>query len=59
MLSTAVQLLIQKMTQQISGMTMSGGGPAPGTFNQPGAPAAGWPAAPPASGQTLSTQLWK
>lgn len=49
-----------QMTQQMSGMAMSGGGPAQATFNQSGAPAAGWPAAPPAaSGQTLSTQLWK
>ncbi|XP_056251318.1 stromal membrane-associated protein 1 isoform X8 [Seriola aureovittata] len=49
-----------QMTQQMSGMAMSGGGPTPATFNQSGAPAAGWPAAPPtASGQTLSTQLWK
>ncbi|KAM6923220.1 stromal membrane-associated protein 1 isoform 2-T2 [Lycodopsis pacificus] len=41
-----------QMTQQMSGMAVSSG--------QPGAPAAGWPAAPPpASGQTLSTQLWK
>ncbi|XP_056292116.1 stromal membrane-associated protein 1-like [Pseudoliparis swirei] len=41
-----------QMTQQMSGMAVSGG--------QSGAPAAGWPATPPpASGQTLSTQLWK
>ncbi|XP_044228734.1 stromal membrane-associated protein 1 isoform X1 [Thunnus albacares] len=51
---------MNQMTQQMSGMAMSGGGPTPGTFSQPGAPAApGWPAAPAASGQTLSTQLWK
>ncbi|XP_071337542.1 stromal membrane-associated protein 1-like isoform X5 [Trachinotus anak] len=51
---------MSQMTQQMSGMAMSGGGPTPGTFNQSGAPAAGWPAAPPnSSGQTLSTQLWK
>ncbi|XP_034407560.1 stromal membrane-associated protein 1 isoform X2 [Cyclopterus lumpus] len=43
---------MSQMTQQMSGMAVSGG--------QSGAPAAGWPAAPPpASGQTLSTQLWK
>ncbi|XP_049456349.1 stromal membrane-associated protein 1 isoform X1 [Epinephelus fuscoguttatus] len=51
---------MSQMTQQMSGMAVSGGGPAPATFTQSGAPAAGWPAAPPAaSGQTLSTQLWK
>ncbi|XP_008274753.1 stromal membrane-associated protein 1-like [Stegastes partitus] len=51
---------MSQMTQQMSGMALSGGGPTPGTFNQSGAPSAGWPAAPPpASGQTLSTQLWK
>ncbi|XP_041803929.1 stromal membrane-associated protein 1 [Chelmon rostratus] len=51
---------MSQMTQQMSGMAMSGGGPTPATFNQSGAPAAGWPTAPPAaSGQTLSTQLWK
>lgn len=51
---------MNQMTQQMSGMNMSGAGPTPGTFNQAGAPAAGWPAAAPAaSGQTLSTQLWK
>ncbi|XP_062257466.1 stromal membrane-associated protein 1-like isoform X2 [Platichthys flesus] len=45
---------MSQMTQHMSGMAMSGGGPTSG------APAAGWPAAPPtASGQTLSTQLWK
>ncbi|XP_068424318.1 stromal membrane-associated protein 1 isoform X2 [Clinocottus analis] len=43
---------MSQMTQQMSGMAVSGG--------QSGAPAAGWPATPPpASGQTLSTQLWK
>ncbi|XP_054456071.1 stromal membrane-associated protein 1 isoform X2 [Anoplopoma fimbria] len=46
------QWSMSQMTQQMSGMAVSGG--------QSGAPAAGWPAAPPpASGQTLSTQLWK
>ncbi|XP_073337429.1 stromal membrane-associated protein 1-like isoform X2 [Pagrus major] len=51
---------MSQMTQQMSGMNMSGGGPAPATLSQSGAPAAGWPAASPtASGQTLSTQLWK
>uniref|UniRef100_A0A7N6B443 Arf-GAP domain-containing protein n=1 Tax=Anabas testudineus TaxID=64144 RepID=A0A7N6B443_ANATE len=51
---------MSQMTQQMSGMAVSGGGPTPGTFNQSGAPAAGWPSASPtASGQTLSTQLWK
>ncbi|XP_078144701.1 stromal membrane-associated protein 1 isoform X1 [Centroberyx gerrardi] len=49
---------INQMTQQMSGMAMGGGGAAPGAFGQPGAPMAGW-TAPPASGQTLSTQLWK
>ncbi|XP_044069938.1 stromal membrane-associated protein 1 isoform X6 [Siniperca chuatsi] len=49
-----------KMTQQMSGMAISGGGPVQATFSQTGAPVTGWPAAPPAaSGQTLSTQLWK
>ncbi|KAL6101581.1 smap1 [Pungitius sinensis] len=43
---------MNQMSQQMSGMAVSGG--------QSAAPAAGWPAAPPpASGQTLSTQLWK
>ncbi|XP_036978898.1 stromal membrane-associated protein 1-like isoform X2 [Acanthopagrus latus] len=51
---------MSQMTQQMSGMNVSGGGPAPATLSQSGAPAAGWPAASPAaSGQTLSTQLWK
>uniref|UniRef100_UPI0037E812AE stromal membrane-associated protein 1-like isoform X2 n=1 Tax=Semicossyphus pulcher TaxID=241346 RepID=UPI0037E812AE len=51
---------MSQMTQQMSGMAVSGGVPAPATFTQSGAPAAGWPAAAPAaSGQTLSTQLWK
>lgn len=51
---------LPQMTQQMSGVAVSGGGPAPGTLNQSGTPAAGWPAGPPtASGQTLSTQLWK
>ncbi|KAM6997513.1 stromal membrane-associated protein 1-like isoform 6-T6 [Tautogolabrus adspersus] len=51
---------MSQMTQQMSGMAVSGGVPAPPTFSQSGAPAAGWPAAAPAaSGQTLSTQLWK
>ncbi|XP_035848361.1 stromal membrane-associated protein 1 [Sander lucioperca] len=51
---------MSQMTQQMSGMDVSGGVPAPATFSQAGAPAAGWPAAPPAAtGQTLSTQLWK
>ncbi|XP_075932891.1 stromal membrane-associated protein 1-like isoform X3 [Anarhichas minor] len=46
------QWSMSQMTQQMSGMAVSGG--------QSGAPAAGWPVAPPpASGQTLSTQLWK
>ncbi|XP_037637851.1 stromal membrane-associated protein 1 isoform X5 [Sebastes umbrosus] len=51
---------MSQMTQQMSGMVVSGGGPAAATFSQSGAPVAGWPAAPPAaSGQTLSNQLWK
>ncbi|XP_070833348.1 stromal membrane-associated protein 1 isoform X2 [Chaetodon trifascialis] len=51
---------MSQMTQQMSGMTMSGGGPTPATLSQSGAPAAVWPtASPTASGQTLSTQLWK
>nr|XP_046257010.1 stromal membrane-associated protein 1 isoform X4 [Scatophagus argus] len=51
---------MNQMTQQMSGMAMSGGGPAAAAFSQSGAPAAVWPAASPApSGQTLSTQLWK
>uniref|UniRef100_A0A673AFY8 Small ArfGAP 1 n=1 Tax=Sphaeramia orbicularis TaxID=375764 RepID=A0A673AFY8_9TELE len=50
---------MNQMTQQMSGMAMSGGGPTPSGFSQAGAPAAGWPTAPAASGQTLSTQLWK
>ncbi|XP_076017033.1 stromal membrane-associated protein 1-like isoform X2 [Genypterus blacodes] len=43
---------INQMTQQMSGVAVSSGGPTPG------APAAGWPAQQ-ASGQTLSNQLWK
>ncbi|KAA8589165.1 hypothetical protein FQN60_010510, partial [Etheostoma spectabile] len=51
---------ISWVTQQMSGMDVSGEVPAPATFSQAGAPAAGWPAGPPAAtGQTLSTQLWK
>ncbi|XP_041866211.1 stromal membrane-associated protein 1 isoform X2 [Melanotaenia boesemani] len=52
---------MSQMTQQMSGMALSSGGPTATTFSQSGPPAAaGWPAAPaPASGQTLSTQLWK
>ncbi|CAJ1067033.1 stromal membrane-associated protein 1-like isoform X2 [Xyrichtys novacula] len=51
---------MSQMTQQMSGMAVSTGAPAPTTFSQSGAPAAGWPTAAPAvSGQTLSTQLWK
>ncbi|XP_006808139.1 stromal membrane-associated protein 1-like isoform X4 [Neolamprologus brichardi] len=50
-----------QMTQQMSGMALSGGGPAPAASSQSGTPGAGWPAAPSEhpSGQTLSTQLWK
>ncbi|XP_067115396.1 LOW QUALITY PROTEIN: stromal membrane-associated protein 1-like [Osmerus mordax] len=45
-----------QMNQQMSGMTLNG---APGqmAFGQPAAAMGGW--APPPSGQTLSTQLWK
>ncbi|XP_072246409.1 uncharacterized protein [Leuresthes tenuis] len=51
---------MSQMTQQMSGMALSSAGPTAGTFSQPGAPTASWSAAPaPASGQTLSTQLWK
>ncbi|KAK2823930.1 hypothetical protein Q5P01_021105 [Channa striata] len=54
------QWAMSQMTQQMSGMAVSGGGPTPGALNQSGTPAAGWPTAPPTgSGQTLSTQLWK
>ncbi|CAL8299263.1 unnamed protein product [Merluccius merluccius] len=58
---------MNQMTQQMSTMTTGGGAGAggaalgaPGAFSQGGAPSpmAGW-SAPPASGQTLSTQLWK
>ncbi|KAM4614954.1 stromal membrane-associated protein 1 [Polymixia lowei] len=49
---------INQMTQQMSGMAMGSGGAAPGAFNQSAVPMTGW-SAPPASGQTLSTQLWK
>ncbi|XP_034040407.1 stromal membrane-associated protein 1-like isoform X3 [Thalassophryne amazonica] len=44
---------ISQMTQQMSGMTAGSGGPTSGAFSQLGAAMA------PASGQTLSTQLWK
>ncbi|XP_028278626.1 stromal membrane-associated protein 1-like isoform X3 [Parambassis ranga] len=51
---------MSQMTQQMSGVAVSGGGGGGGAYGQAGPPAAGWPAAgPPASGQTLSTQLWK
>ncbi|XP_029926050.1 stromal membrane-associated protein 1-like isoform X2 [Myripristis murdjan] len=52
------QWSMNQMTQQMSGVAVSGGGPTPPAFNQSAAPMAGW-SAPPASGQTLSTQLWK
>uniref|UniRef100_A0A665THM8 Stromal membrane-associated protein 1-like n=1 Tax=Echeneis naucrates TaxID=173247 RepID=A0A665THM8_ECHNA len=58
--------VVPAMTQQMSGMAVSGAGPTPGALNQLGGPPAAaattstWSAAPaPASGQTLSTQLWK
>ncbi|KAM9847576.1 stromal membrane-associated protein 1 [Aulostomus maculatus] len=50
---------MNQMTQQMSGMAVSGGGPTPGVVGQSGAPAATWPSATASSGQTLSTQLWK
>ncbi|XP_029376992.1 stromal membrane-associated protein 1-like isoform X3 [Echeneis naucrates] len=60
------QWTMSQMTQQMSGMAVSGAGPTPGALNQLGGPPAAaattstWSAAPaPASGQTLSTQLWK
>ncbi|KAJ3615340.1 hypothetical protein NHX12_018908 [Muraenolepis orangiensis] len=43
-----------QMNQQMSGMTLSGAG-AQMAFGQPASGAAGWAA----SGQTMSTQLWK
>ncbi|XP_059928999.1 stromal membrane-associated protein 1 isoform X1 [Gadus macrocephalus] len=55
---------MNQMTQQMSAMAAGGGAGAggaamgaPGAFGQP-APMTGW-SAPPPSGQTLSTQLWK
>ncbi|KAM9803692.1 stromal membrane-associated protein 1-like [Neosynchiropus ocellatus] len=45
------QWTVNQVTQQMSAVTVSGGGGS--------APAPGWTAAPPSSGQTLSTQLWK
>ncbi|XP_036840589.1 stromal membrane-associated protein 1 isoform X12 [Oncorhynchus mykiss] len=48
---------VNQMTQQISGIAMSGGVAAPPGFVQPGAPMGGGVGPP--SGQTLSTQLWK
>ncbi|XP_052354544.1 stromal membrane-associated protein 1 isoform X5 [Oncorhynchus keta] len=48
---------VSQMTQQISGIAMSGGVAAPPGFVQPGAPMGGGVGPP--SGQTLSTQLWK
>ncbi|XP_077352137.1 stromal membrane-associated protein 1-like isoform X2 [Festucalex cinctus] len=47
------QWSVGQLSQQMSGMATNGG---PATS---GAPAASWSAAPAASGQTLSTQLWK
>ncbi|XP_064879272.1 stromal membrane-associated protein 1 isoform X4 [Oncorhynchus nerka] len=48
---------VSQMTQQISGIAMSGGVAAPPGFVQAGAPMGGGVGPP--SGQTLSTQLWK
>ncbi|XP_055758339.1 stromal membrane-associated protein 1-like isoform X1 [Salvelinus fontinalis] len=48
---------VNQMTQQISGIAMSGGVAAPPGFVPPGAPMGGGVGPP--SGQTLSTQLWK
>ncbi|XP_045067526.1 stromal membrane-associated protein 1 isoform X2 [Coregonus clupeaformis] len=48
---------VNQMTQQMSGIAMSGGVAVPPGFVQPGAPV-GRGVGPP-SGQTLSTQLWK
>uniref|UniRef100_A0A674A3P2 Small ArfGAP 1 n=1 Tax=Salmo trutta TaxID=8032 RepID=A0A674A3P2_SALTR len=48
---------VNQMTQQISGIAMTGGVAAPPGFVQPGAPMGGGVGPP--SGQTLSTQLWK
>nr|XP_029527954.1 stromal membrane-associated protein 2-like [Oncorhynchus nerka] len=48
---------VSQMTQQISGIAMSGGVAAPPGFVQAGVPMGGGVGPP--SGQTLSTQLWK
>ncbi|KAJ0004908.1 hypothetical protein NQD34_011122 [Periophthalmus magnuspinnatus] len=50
---------VNQMTQQMSSVAVSGPGPSPGGVAQPGAPSVGYPSAATASGQTLSTQLWK
>ncbi|XP_035262124.1 stromal membrane-associated protein 1-like isoform X4 [Anguilla anguilla] len=47
---------IGQVNQQMSGLALNGAGGAVG-FGQPGTAMGGW--APPPSGQTLSTQLWK
>ncbi|XP_061546108.1 stromal membrane-associated protein 1-like [Phycodurus eques] len=47
------QWSVGQLSRQMSGMATNGGAP------PSGAPAASWSAAPAASGQTLSTQLWK
>ncbi|XP_019737763.1 stromal membrane-associated protein 1-like isoform X1 [Hippocampus comes] len=47
------QWSVGQLSQQMSGMATNGGAPPSGTS------AASWSAAPTASGQTLSTQLWK
>ncbi|XP_061693605.1 stromal membrane-associated protein 1-like [Syngnathoides biaculeatus] len=47
------QLSVGQLSRQMSGMATNGGAP------PSGAPAASWSTAPTASGQTLSTQLWK
>ncbi|XP_054655561.1 stromal membrane-associated protein 1-like isoform X2 [Dunckerocampus dactyliophorus] len=47
------QWSVGQLSQQMSGMATSAGVPPAGV------PTTGWPAAPAASGQTLSTQLWK
>lgn len=55
------QWSMTQMTQQMSGVAVTGTGPTPpvGLVQPSASSAAGWPSAAPSSGQTLSTQLWK
>ncbi|XP_072772449.1 stromal membrane-associated protein 1 isoform X2 [Nerophis lumbriciformis] len=54
------QWSVGQLSQQMAGMVTSGGAlPPPAPAPAPAPAATCWPVAPAASGQTLSTQLWK